>query len=174
MRWMLFVLLGLVLVGCRYRDPSIDLLEGELRWMEDQLYMMESELEGACRELGRCQDDKQQCAERNRRLRTEGESHENVGPSGTKRPRIVMPFQSDSEDSAQPNVELPGGAVVELPAGPEVVLPEETIIESAPPQSATNEWEVIPSVPEGPVPPRPEDLGDPFLDDRQRCRHRIS
>lgn len=37
--------------GCQYRDPSIDLLEGELRWMEDQLYMMEDELQHKCAEL---------------------------------------------------------------------------------------------------------------------------
>ncbi len=31
--------------GCTYRDPSIDLLEGELRWMEDQLFMLEDAID---------------------------------------------------------------------------------------------------------------------------------
>ena len=48
------------LAGCRSRDPSIDLLEGELRWMEDQLYMMEDELALQCDELSRCH--RSQCA----------------------------------------------------------------------------------------------------------------
>lgn len=41
-------------IGCRFRDPSIDLLERELRFMEDQLYMMEDELEHTCSELEAC------------------------------------------------------------------------------------------------------------------------
>jgi hypothetical protein len=42
------------LAGCRSKDPSVDLLEGELRWMEDQLYMIEDELALKCDELSRC------------------------------------------------------------------------------------------------------------------------
>lgn len=173
MRWMLFVLLSLFIFGCHYRDPSIDLLEGELRWMEDQLYMMEGELEGACRELGRCQDAKAHCVERNRELNQSNRVQPNhdaassASETKTQRPRIVMPFQADSEDSAQPVVELPGEPVVELPAEPVVVIPDES---AAPVQSGvlSNEWEIIPSVPDSPVPPLPETLfeeSDPFVDE---------
>ena len=49
--------------GCVTPDPSIDLLEGELRWMEDQLYIMEDQLEQSCQELVACRASKsgQQC-----------------------------------------------------------------------------------------------------------------
>ena len=53
-RWLLCLSLGSLLVGCRYRDPSIDILEGELRWMEDQLYFLEDELARTCADLERC------------------------------------------------------------------------------------------------------------------------
>ena len=166
MRWMWFAILILAFAGCRFHDPSIDLLEGELRWMEDQLYIMEGELEGACRELGRCQDAKQQCAERNQQLKQTRQTKSGDGemsvvePSETraKRPRIVMPFQGASEDSAEPVVELPDEPVVEIPQTTVEVQPHRT----------SDEWEVIPSVPDGPVPPLPENLfeeGDPFVDD---------
>ncbi|MEM7311725.1 MAG: hypothetical protein AAF497_01110, partial [Planctomycetota bacterium] len=172
MRWMLFLLLSLAAVGCRFRDPSIDLLEGELRWMEDQLYMMEGELEGACRELGRCQDAKQACAERNRELRqapgsTKSESTSGDSESRVRRPRIVMPFQGDNEDSSHPAVELPSEPVVELPSEPVVEIPG-TSVETDPAYDSSGDWEVIPAVPDTAVPPLPETLfeeGDPFIDD---------
>ena len=45
---------SLLLSGCITPDPSVDLLEGELRWMEDQLYMMEDQLDERCQELVAC------------------------------------------------------------------------------------------------------------------------
>lgn len=47
-------LLAALVTGCRYRDPSIDLLESELRWMEDQVYLLEDELTTRCAELAAC------------------------------------------------------------------------------------------------------------------------
>ncbi|MDG2382575.1 MAG: hypothetical protein P8N76_12975 [Pirellulaceae bacterium] len=45
MRHLFFVLaLSLILSGCKGTDSSIELLESELRWMEDQLYVMDREL----------------------------------------------------------------------------------------------------------------------------------
>lgn len=41
-------------VGCHYRDPSIDLLESELRLMEDQVYLLEDELHHRCQQLDEC------------------------------------------------------------------------------------------------------------------------
>ncbi len=35
------VVLLLVVTGCRTPDPTVDLLESELRWMEDNLYQMD-------------------------------------------------------------------------------------------------------------------------------------
>ncbi len=46
---------GLMLLGCTYRDPSVDLMENELRWMEDQVYMLEDELQSAHHQLADCQ-----------------------------------------------------------------------------------------------------------------------
>ncbi len=53
-KWSLVVLC--FVMGCITPDPSVDLLEGELRWMEDQLYIMEDELEDRCRELTACRE----------------------------------------------------------------------------------------------------------------------
>lgn len=43
-----------VLCGCTYRDPSVEILEGELRWMEDQLYLLEDELARTSVALNKC------------------------------------------------------------------------------------------------------------------------
>ena len=40
--------------GCMAPDPSVELLEGELRWMENQLYMLEDELQQKCDQLADC------------------------------------------------------------------------------------------------------------------------
>ena len=55
-RWVVAILLGSLAAGCMYRDPSVDLLEGELRWMEDQVFMLEDELNKKCAELAACQN----------------------------------------------------------------------------------------------------------------------
>ncbi len=46
--------LSAAVLGCVSPDPSVDLLEGELRWMEDQLYMLEDELQLKCTQLTAC------------------------------------------------------------------------------------------------------------------------
>jgi len=51
------VLAATLSIGCRSNDPSVDLLENELRWMEDQLYEMEDQLEQTCVDLHRCKSD---------------------------------------------------------------------------------------------------------------------
>ena len=46
----------LLSTGCQTTpDPSVQLLEGEVRWMEDQLYMLEDQLQVACAKLNNCQ-----------------------------------------------------------------------------------------------------------------------
>lgn len=54
-------LFALVFAGCHYRDPSIDILESELRHMEDQVYMLEDELERKCADLNACQQVPADC-----------------------------------------------------------------------------------------------------------------
>lgn len=44
-------------------DPSVQLLEGELRWMEDQLYMMEDQLQMASAKLNACTSKQCNCKE---------------------------------------------------------------------------------------------------------------
>ncbi|HEY6565744.1 MAG TPA: hypothetical protein VIY86_14745, partial [Pirellulaceae bacterium] len=77
-------------LGCRYRDPSIDLLEGELRWMEDQVYMLEDELDRKCRELAACRTPSGTSCEW-----TEDSCPVVVGPSETgmilETPQILAP-----------------------------------------------------------------------------------
>ncbi|MDA1177799.1 MAG: hypothetical protein O2931_03280, partial [Planctomycetota bacterium] len=49
---LLGIAIGLLCGGCRSRmDPSIDLLESELRWMEDQLYLLDDQLQEKCAQL---------------------------------------------------------------------------------------------------------------------------
>lgn len=53
-RPLLLLLICAATVGCHYRDPSIDLLESELRGREDQVYMLEEELYRRCAQLDQC------------------------------------------------------------------------------------------------------------------------
>ena len=49
------LLLLVLLVGCAHRnDPTLDLMQSEMRWLEDQVYMLESELEQTCYDLCKC------------------------------------------------------------------------------------------------------------------------
>lgn len=49
---LLCIAIGLLSGGCRNRmDPSVDLLESELRWMEDQLYLLDDQLQEKCAQL---------------------------------------------------------------------------------------------------------------------------
>ena len=55
---LLTVLLSVVVIGsggCRTPDPSIGILESELRWLEEQLYVAEDEYLDKQQELERCQ-----------------------------------------------------------------------------------------------------------------------
>lgn len=49
------LLLLVMFVGCAHRnDPTMDLMQSEMRWLEDQVYMLESELEQSCYDLCKC------------------------------------------------------------------------------------------------------------------------
>ncbi len=62
--WPLILTLFWVTIGCQGPDPSIELLESELRWMEDQLYLMDRQQDNTSSQLESCQRD-------NRALRNE-------------------------------------------------------------------------------------------------------
>lgn len=49
----LALLLCAVSAGCR-TDPSVAMLQGELRWMEDQIYALEEQYQLKCQELESC------------------------------------------------------------------------------------------------------------------------
>ena len=49
------LLLLVMFVGCAHRnDPTMDLMQSEMRWLEDQVYMLEGELEQTCYDLCKC------------------------------------------------------------------------------------------------------------------------
>ena len=54
LRLFLLCLWASIFTGCRSTDPSVDLLESELRWLEDRMYLMDEELEQKCAELDSC------------------------------------------------------------------------------------------------------------------------
>jgi len=52
---LLCITTAVLLVGCRSRmDPSVDLLESELRWLEDQVYLLDDQLQQTCAQLASC------------------------------------------------------------------------------------------------------------------------
>ncbi len=104
---MRFRKLGLILItgvlcGCHYRDPSIDMLHGELRWMEDQLYLLESELDDACVELARCKKSKTDCVvdcEPSAAVPWMPVTDPAPAGSGTR----LFPFRKDNQAAPSPN-----------------------------------------------------------------------
>jgi hypothetical protein len=58
-RCALWLTMVLAMAGCRTPDPSVDLLEGELRWLEDQLYQAEDEYRLKCAQLASCRRENQ-------------------------------------------------------------------------------------------------------------------
>lgn len=53
LRFSLFALLCAAMAGCR-SDPSVSLLEAEMRWLEDQYYVLEEQYHQKCNELESC------------------------------------------------------------------------------------------------------------------------
>lgn len=88
--------LALVLSGCRSRDPSIDLLEAELRWTEDQLYLAEEEYRRRTRELETCLAREKSLQEQLKEQRNSLGESDRVGPHppGVSSPAL-NPAQSD-------------------------------------------------------------------------------
>ncbi len=84
------------LAGCHFRDPSIDLLEGELRWREDQIYQLEDELKIKCQQLAECRS---------------GLSDFRCEPAPAPAPQAVsIPRQQPSFALEQPEIVLPEGS----------------------------------------------------------------
>jgi hypothetical protein len=77
-----------LMMGCRQPDPTIDLLEAELRFMEDQLYLMEDQYQQACAQLASCRRE-------NQTLRQEDPRPQ---PPGTPPNRIPRPSRDQRQD----------------------------------------------------------------------------
>jgi hypothetical protein len=93
----LLTLVGFLLLagtlGCQAPNRSIELLESELRWMEDQLYSMDQQLDQANLQLASCQRN-------NSSLRQElATAYQGRGATG--RPQIQI--EPDTSGNASPN-----------------------------------------------------------------------
>jgi hypothetical protein len=90
---------ALALGGCLRPDPTVELLEGEMRWLEDQLYLAEAEFQKTSDQLASCRLE-------NQRLRQSGPTGER-DTSGRERttpaePRVPPTVAPDLQPSLAP------------------------------------------------------------------------
>jgi hypothetical protein len=99
--FLLLLALCLGTVGCRGTDASIELLESELRWMEDQLFLMDQELSNANAKLHSSQ-------RYNQSLKNELESvrQQPSGGGGPSRPADAAGQAPQSEDDTINDMDL--------------------------------------------------------------------
>ncbi len=163
--WLAFAVTG----GCHYRDPSVDLLEGELRYMEDQVYTLEDELHRRCLQLDACRGKN---AERNS---CENESSGKFGNfrsySGTEALPIPMSIDDPRQEPvpAAPDYELvePMPAYEEQPSVemPVIINPDETDnLEATPREPVPARNEPIPARPETMLSPNEYEILDPEVE----------
>ena len=93
--WLRFVLLICAFSGCAYRnDPTIEMMQAEMRWLEDQVYMLEGELEQSCYDLCKCRQ-----AARDRTIWEQATASQNSAEPGQH--ELAKPSQP-SEVDAEP------------------------------------------------------------------------
>ena len=97
-------------VGCQALDPSVELLESELRWMEDQLYMMDRQLDKCCQQLKQSQAQNQALQKQLDEKQSSASSPTLAGSkNGTaKSNRQSAPDELDLDDLETPDVDLGG------------------------------------------------------------------
>jgi hypothetical protein len=141
-------------IGCRGPDPSIELLESELRWMEDQLYEMDHQLNIHCAQLDSARRAnaslRRQVHDLERQQLTPSTPSSNrAAPSSGRRPTPATP---------PPAFEEPDLTIPEIDYGPSQSTP-----------SLKSDGESPPEPTEGPSPESapPPDFSDPppSLDD---------
>ena len=120
---------SLGLVGCRSgTDPSIDLLESELRWMEDQLYLLDDQLEQKCAQVASCHRENQALRYELMTAQQGGTDDADHGSSRldqlVPRPRGTLEPEFDESELAPPAIEM--GDPVNPTAGP-VSTPSATL-----------------------------------------------
>jgi hypothetical protein len=87
----------LALAGCQMTDPSIELLESEMRWMEDQLYALDQQLDQTCLQLASARNS-------NRALRRELDELKRQQAPAAVTPRPRAPAE---ESLAPPAIDVP-------------------------------------------------------------------
>jgi hypothetical protein len=138
----------LVAAGCRTPDPSVELLESELRWLEDNLYSLDDQLERCCEQLASAQRNndvlrKELAAARRPSSEARPTEAPDRGPPAEDEfdlsPPVVEYGQSDSGVDAprgggiQGNGVPPGDAPAPIPADPRLREPKIEVPDSTPP-----------------------------------------
>jgi hypothetical protein len=140
----------LVLAGCQTTDPSIELLESEMRWMEDQLYALDQQLDQTCLQLASARNS-------NRALRRE--------LAELKRQQTVAPGTSPAPAAAGPR---PAAPAEELLTPPAVDVPNVEQFDERELQPPKVELGPSDAPTEGPPPARRPPQIDRDLDDFSR------
>ena len=124
----IIVLLLVAGSGCKSQpNPSIELLESELRWMEDQLYAMDYELSQRCAQLDSCRRDnsslRQQVEQGAQNPATSAtpsdNSATNLQPPAATSPSVPVPDLDELDENLEiPDVDL--GPDVDLQWSPDI------------------------------------------------------
>ena len=96
------LLLLLPVVGCAYRnDPTIEMMQAEMRWLEDQVYMLEGELEQSCYDLCKCRQ-----ATRDRMIWEQAEraAEEQAKRPATPEPEVLPPTITNRPHTNPPSI----------------------------------------------------------------------
>jgi len=101
------VLVALVTAGCRSYDPSVDLLETELRWLEDQLYALEDEYELQTAKLASCRRENTTLRKELEDLESQGGGAEVIRPPSNVLPPPRGTRPQRTKDTDQPPVGPP-------------------------------------------------------------------
>jgi hypothetical protein len=119
----------MLLAGCQAPNPSIELLESELRWMEDQLYALDRQLDQTCLQLASAQNSNRALQRELSRMQR-STSPPAAAPSAREAsppsdrlvpPGVEVPEELDEEDLEVPRIEL--GPTDEVPSSPEALEP---------------------------------------------------
>ena len=143
--------LAATLAGCRTApNPSIELLESELRWMEDQLYEMDRQLDEACLKLSSCQRDNSSLRRQLEALHQPGARRSaSSTANGARSPSDANASPEKTPDDALPAVDVPD--VEEL--NEQLEIPD---VELGPNADSIPEW----SPERDPTPPTGEEDSD--------------
>lgn len=102
-----------VAAGCRSNDPSVELLETEMRWLEDHLYLLDDQLEQKCAQVASCRRENTALRrELNRQL-----------PANSATPRRAAASTGASDADVESGELTPPNINLGEPSGQGAVLP---------------------------------------------------